>query len=81
VSFPANLAYRQIEPTPLAGITSLQMLENPYSNRKLSPLSRLLTRQDESEDHITNLMGVAQALISIFADNDDRMRWVVFQPH
>lgn len=38
--------------------------------------------QDESsEDTITNLMGVVQALISIFAEDDDRLRSVVRGRH
>jgi hypothetical protein len=32
---------------------------------------------DTSEDTITNLMGVAQALISIFAEYDDKLRSIV----
>lgn len=32
-----------------------------------------------SEDDVTNLMGVAQAIISIFADDGDRLRYVLSQ--
>ncbi|WVR04506.1 hypothetical protein IAU60_001510 [Kwoniella sp. DSM 27419] len=35
------------------------------------------TQDDSSEDNITNLMGVAQALISIFAEEDDRIRCII----
>ena len=44
----------------------------------------ILTRrekQESSEDNLTNLMGVAQALISIFAEEDDKIRCITRGPH
>ncbi|OWT40164.1 vacuolar fusion protein MON1 [Cryptococcus neoformans Bt1] len=34
-----------------------------------------------SEDDVTNLMGVAQAIISIFADDGDRLRYIIKGKH
>ncbi|KAK8846814.1 hypothetical protein IAR55_005902 [Kwoniella newhampshirensis] len=35
------------------------------------------SHDNSSDDNITNLMGVAQALISIFAEDDDRIRCII----
>lgn len=40
--------------------------------------SYVITRHDDTSDQVTNLMGVVQALISIFAEEDDKIRQVGF---
>jgi hypothetical protein len=39
------------------------------------------SQDDTPEDTITNLMGVAQALISIFAEDEDKLRSIVRGRH
>nr|XP_031857430.1 uncharacterized protein CI109_007157 [Kwoniella shandongensis]KAA5524502.1 hypothetical protein CI109_007157 [Kwoniella shandongensis] len=61
------------------------MPSGTYSPRQYYVLTNagkpVFCSHDESEDNITNLMGVAQALISIFAEEDDRIRSIMKGRH
>nr|KIR50057.1 vacuolar fusion protein MON1 [Cryptococcus bacillisporus CA1280] len=57
-----------------------------YSSRSYYVLTNagkpvFCSHSSPSEDDVTNLMGVAQALISIFADDNDRLRYIIKGNH
>lgn len=59
-----------------------QCLDRTYTPRRYYVLTNagkpvFSSQDDSSEDTITNLMGVASALISIFAEEDDKLRSIV----